>query len=72
VNKKRTPARTVCEFLFNAALVASALIFAFIVLVREEQYAFSRPENPAQAIEQAAYQSAIDVTGKTAVIPPSN
>ena len=43
VAKKRSPARTVLEFLFNTAMVVSAVILTFIVLVREEQYAFGRP-----------------------------
>ena len=38
-DEKHSPARIVFEFLFNAAMVVSALILTFIVLVREEQYA---------------------------------
>jgi hypothetical protein len=53
-------------------LVVSALILTFIVLVREEQYAFGQPESPAQAIEQAAQQGLLDTTGESPVIPPSN
>ena len=70
VSKKRTLARTVIEFLFNTAMVVSALILTFIVLVRQEQYAFGRPENPAQAIEQTAHPSALEMTGKIQFIPP--
>lgn len=52
--KKRSRARLVFDVLFNAALVVSALILTFIVLVREEQYAFGHQQRPGQAIEQAA------------------
>ena len=72
VDEKPSPARTVANFLFNAAMMVSALILAFIVLVREEQYAFGRPESPAPAIEQTAPPSATATTGSSKVIPPSN
>ena len=70
VDEKPSLARTVFDFLFNTALIVSALILTFIVLVREEQYAFGQPESPAQAIEQSAQQSPLD--GGHPVIPPSN
>jgi hypothetical protein len=72
VDQKPSLARTVFDFLFNAVLVTSALILTFIVLVREEQYAFGQQESPAQAIEQAAQQGRLDTTGESPVIPPSN
>ncbi len=65
---KRSRARTVFDVLFNAALVVSALILTFIVLVREEQYAFGKQESPAQAIERGA----TDTSGEGPVTPPSN
>ena len=68
VAKKRTLTRTVCEFLFNTAMVVSALILTFMVLVREERYPY--PE--AQAIERAAPPSAMERTGAAGVIPPSD
>ena len=68
VAKKRSLARTVLEFLFNTAMVVSALILTFIVLVREEQYAFGQQESPAQAIQQGP----LDSIGEGPVIPPSN
>jgi hypothetical protein len=71
-DEKPSRARIVFDFLFNTALVVSALILTFIVLVREEQYAFGQPESPAQAIEQAAQQGLLDTTGESPVIPPSN
>jgi len=71
-DEKPSRARAVFDFLFNTALVVSALILTFIVLVREEQYAFGQPESPAQAIEQAAQQGLLDTTGESPVIPPSN
>jgi hypothetical protein len=69
-DEKPSRARTVFDFLFNTTLIVSALILTFIVLVREEQYAFGQPESPAQAIEQSAQQSPLD--GGHPVIPPSN
>jgi hypothetical protein len=69
--EKRPHARTVFDVVFNTALVVSALILTFIVLVREEQYAFGHQLRPAQVIEQLARQSQLDVTG-SAIIPPSN
>ena len=71
-SEKRPLARTVFDVLFNTALVVSALILTFIVLVREEQYAFGHRQRPAQMIEQLAEQSQLDVTGERAVIPPLN
>ena len=71
VDEKPSLARTIFDFLFNAALVTSALILTFIVLVREEQYAFGQQQIAAQAIEQAALQSPPD-TGERLVTPPSN
>jgi hypothetical protein len=59
-DEKPSRARTVFDFLFNAVLVTSALILTFIVLVREEQYAFGRQQIAIQAIEQAAQQSPLD------------
>ena len=68
----RPLARAVFDVLFNTALVVSALILTFIVLVREEQYAFGHQQRPAQMIEQLAEQTQLDVTGESAVIPPLN
>jgi hypothetical protein len=67
-DEKHSPTRIVFEFLFNAAMVVSALILTFIVLVREEQYAFGQQESPAQAIQQGP----LDSIGESPVIPPSN
>ena len=67
-DEKLSPARIVFDFLFNAILVTSALILTFIVLVREEQYAFGQLQSPAQVIQQGP----LDTTGESPVIPPSN
>ena len=67
-NQKRSLARTVFDVLFNGAMIVSALILTVIVLVRQEQYAFGRPESPAQMIQQ----SPLDTTGETQALPPSN
>ena len=55
--------------MFNAALVVSALILTFILLVREEQYAFGPPPSPDQAIEQTAPSS---TNGETRIVAPSH
>ena len=68
VDEKPSLARTIFDFLFNAAMVVSALILTFIVLVREEQYAFGQLQSPAQVIQQGP----LDATGESLVIPPSN
>lgn len=68
VDEKPSLARTIFDFLFNAVLVTSALILTFIVLVREEQYAFGQLQSPAQVIQQGP----LDTTGESLVIPPSN
>jgi hypothetical protein len=67
-DEKPSPARIVFDFLFNAILVTSALILTFIVLVREEQYAFGQLQSSAQVIQQGP----LDTTGESLVIPPSN
>ena len=64
---KRSTARIVFDVVFNTALVVSALMLTFVVLVREEQYAFGKQPRPAQAIEQT-----LDMTGETMVTPPLN
>jgi len=64
---KPSPARTVLSFLFNGAMLVSALILAFIVLVREEQYALGQQPSAAGVIQQAD-----DTTGESQAIPPLN
>jgi hypothetical protein len=64
---KRSLARIVFDVVFNTALVVSALMLTFIVLIREEQYAFGQQPRPAQAVEQL-----LDMTGETMVTPPLN
>ena len=68
VDEKRSLARTVFDVLFNGAMIVSALILTFIVPVRQEQYAFGKPESPAQMIPQDAAES----TGESQVFRPSN
>jgi len=65
--EQRSRARVVFDVVFNTALVVSALMLTFIVLMREEQYAFGHQQHPAQAIEQT-----LDMTGETMVTPPLN
>jgi hypothetical protein len=67
-NVKRSLKRIVFDILFNGAMLVSALILTFMVLVREEQFAFGQQEIANQMIQQRL----IDTTGETLVIPPSN
>ena len=39
-----TKTKTAVTFLFNTFMVVSALLLAFVVLVREEQYALAQPD----------------------------
>jgi hypothetical protein len=73
VTEKRSLARVVFDVVFNTALVVSALMLTFIVLVRQEQYAFGQQPRAVQTIEQLepAAQN-WDMTGETMVTPPSN
>jgi len=49
-------------------MLVSALILTFIVLVREEQYAFGQQESAAQMTQQGV----LDTTGEGQAFPPSN
>lgn len=69
--EKRSLARKIFDIVFNTALVVSALILTFIVLVRQEQYAFGEQQDISQTIEQAA-RGPVDMTGERMIIPPSN
>ena len=48
---KRSRLRIVFDFLFNTALVVSALILTFIVLVREEQFGSAAALQPGPGVE---------------------
>jgi len=52
----RTTARLVFDVLFNGAMLVSALILALIVMVREEQFAFSQQQIADQAMQQRVLQ----------------
>ena len=67
VDEKRSLVRTIFDVLFNGTLIVSALILTFIVLVRQEQYAFGRQESPAQLVQQDAAES----TGESQVFRPN-
>jgi hypothetical protein len=69
--KKSSLARKTFDVTFNTALVVSALILTFIVLMREQQYAFEPPERMARAFEQTV-QPPADPAGERPLIPPSN
>jgi hypothetical protein len=70
VPEKRSLAGKIFDVLFNGALIVSALIFAIIVLVREEQYAYGPQEDPATVIEQALMLGQMDMPDQIKVIPP--
>jgi hypothetical protein len=72
VPEKRSLAGKIFDVLFNGALIVSALILTFIVLVREEQYAYGQQEDPAMVIEQALMLGQMDMPDQIKVIPPSN
>jgi hypothetical protein len=42
--RAQTKTKSVVNFLFNTFMVVSAALLAFVVLVREEQYALAQPD----------------------------
>jgi hypothetical protein len=66
-NEKRSTRRIVFDVLFNGALLASALILTFIVLVREEQFAFGQQQMTTQMMQQRLQQA----TGEGQIMLPS-
>ncbi len=64
---KRSPRRVVFDILFNGAMLVSALILTFIVLVREEQFAFGEQ----QLANQTMQQRMLEATGEGRYLPPS-
>jgi ABC-type cobalt transport system substrate-binding protein len=73
VTEKRSLARIVFDVVFNTALVVSALMLTFVVLVRQEQYAFGQQPRADQTIEQIEPATQDwDMTGETMVTPPSD
>ena len=65
---KRSPRRVAFDILFNGALLASALALTFIVLVREERYAYGQQEIANQAVQQPM----ADDFGEIRITPPLN
>ena len=63
---KRSPGRVAFDILFNGAMLVSALILTFIVLVREEQYALGQQEIATQVMQQRLTAT----SGDAQVIPP--
>ena len=63
---KRSPRRVVFDILFNGAMLVSALILTFIVLVREEQFAFGQQEIANQTMQQRM----VDDSGEIRITPP--
>ncbi len=64
---KRSPRRVVFDILFNGAMLVSALILTFIVLVREQRYAYGQQEIANQTMQQRM----LDGAGEYRIIPPS-
>ncbi len=64
---KRSPRRVVFDILFNGAMLVSALILTFIVLVREQRYAYGQQEIANQTMQQRMS----DGGGEYRIIPPS-
>jgi hypothetical protein len=63
---KRSPRRIVFDILFNGAMLVSALILTFIVLVREEQFAFGEQ----QIANRTMQQRTLEATGEGRYLPP--
>jgi hypothetical protein len=65
---KRTPRRVAFDILFNGAMLVSALVLTYIVLVREEQYALGQQEIATRVMQQRMTAT----SGDEQVIPPLN
>ncbi len=63
---KRSPRRIIFDILFNGAMLVSALVLTFIVLMREQQYAYGQQELANQTMQQRA----LNGTGEIQIIPP--
>jgi len=63
---RRSPARLAFDLLVNGTMLASALILAFIVLEREEQYASDQQD----IANQTLLLRAADPASEAEVIPP--
>lgn len=65
---KRSPRRVVFDILFNGAMLVSALALTFVVLVREQRYAYGQQE----AANQTTQQRMMDGSDKIRITPPLN
>ena len=65
---KRSSRRVAFDILFNGALLVSALALTFIVLVREERYAYGQQEIANQAMQQPM----ADESDEIRITPPLN
>jgi hypothetical protein len=66
--RKPSPRRVAFDILFKGALLVSAMTLTFIVLVREERYAYGRQEIANQAMQQPT----ADDPGEIQIILPLN
>jgi hypothetical protein len=64
--------RSVFDVVLNGFMLVSALVLAFIVLVREQGYANGQPGLFADAIVQLTQQIPSDRSGDGLVIPPEH
>jgi hypothetical protein len=67
--RTRSRAQKIFDFVFNGALIVSALALTVIVLVREEDNALGRRP---QTLVQAAQQDLANLIGDDKSVPPSN
>ena len=68
VDKKRSLFSTV----FNTFMVVSALALTFMVLVQEQRFANGQPGPLAGALTNMMQQAAVDPSGESRVIAPTN
>ncbi len=69
VKNAESKEQSVASILFNTFLVVSALLLTFVVLVREEEYALARPDDPAPAAAETP-QAAPSISEQMLQIPP--
>ena len=63
---KRSTGRLIFDVVFNGAMVISALILTFMVMVREEQYAMGQQQLANQVLQQRMLETA---DGRGLILP---
>jgi len=64
--------RSLFGIVLNTFMVVSALLLTVMVLVQEQRYAMGQPGPLAGTLANLTQQVAVDTTGESQVIPPSN